>query len=150
VAGKLGKDKNKVEVSTNNHMMYWSAKHLRGLNKDFKPPTEFQQHTFPEFLNVAQVPETKTTTDKLHWYYRMDAKGQRKNAWIQEDLNGIFAKKESFFIVEPSGHRGINCRFGMRGVIAETHYDGSRYSFMCVACIIIRPSNMFVPLSVGT
>ena len=32
----------------------------------------------------------------------------------------------NFFVVDPSGYHGINCRFGMRGVVAEAHYDGQR------------------------
>jgi ribosomal protein L16 Arg81 hydroxylase len=33
---------------------------------------------------------------------------------------------ESLFIKEPREQRGIHCRFGMRGVIAEGHFDSSR------------------------
>ncbi len=29
-------------------------------------------------------------------------------------------------MVEPEEQRGIHCRFGMRGIIAESHFDGSR------------------------
>jgi len=29
-------------------------------------------------------------------------------------------------MVEPGEQKGIHCRFGMRGVIAENHFDGSR------------------------
>ena len=31
-------------------------------------------------------------------------------------------------MVEPRAQRGVHCRFGMKGVIAEAHYDGSRNS----------------------
>lgn len=30
------------------------------------------------------------------------------------------------YIVEPSETKGIHCRFGMKGVIAENHFDGTR------------------------
>jgi ribosomal protein L16 Arg81 hydroxylase len=38
----------------------------------------------------------------------------------------FFQPKESLYIVEPNAQKGIHCRFGMKGVIAENHFDGSR------------------------
>lgn len=32
----------------------------------------------------------------------------------------------SIYIVEPSRQSGINCRFGMKGVVAENHFDVTR------------------------
>jgi hypothetical protein len=32
-------------------------------------------------------------------------------------------KGKSFFVVDPKQQRGIHCRFGMPGIIAEDHYD---------------------------
>ena len=40
----------------------------------------------------------------------------------------FFKPKESLFIVNPREQRGIHCRFGMRSIIAEAHFDGSRNS----------------------
>ena len=37
-----------------------------------------------------------------------------------------FQPKPSLYVVEPNEQKGIHCRFGMRGVIAENHFDGSR------------------------
>lgn len=34
--------------------------------------------------------------------------------------------RESFFMVDPSMQRGIHCRFGMTGILAESHYDTGR------------------------
>ena len=45
--------------------------------------------------------------------------------WIRNALP-FFSKKQSFFIVDPKGFRGINCRFGMKGVIAAAHFDVGR------------------------
>jgi ribosomal protein L16 Arg81 hydroxylase len=38
----------------------------------------------------------------------------------------FFQPKESIYMVDPSEQKGIHCRFGMKGVIAENHFDGSR------------------------
>jgi len=34
--------------------------------------------------------------------------------------------ESSDFLIEPQGYRGINCRFGMEGAIAENHFDMTR------------------------
>jgi hypothetical protein len=36
--------------------------------------------------------------------------------------------EQSFFIVDPKEQRGIHCRFGMPGIIAEAHY-GEKLGF---------------------
>jgi hypothetical protein len=69
----------------------------------------------------------------------------RSARWIAKDLDDLFPHKQNFFIVDPSGHRGINCRFGMHGIIAEAHYDGSRNMIaMLKGCVCIFVA---VPLS---
>jgi hypothetical protein len=72
---------------------------------------------------------------RLNWYY------WRLNAFVESaDQDGpdkftfdgmpfFDPRKEEeskFYLVDPSDQRGINCRFGMRGVIAESHCDLSR------------------------
>ena len=34
------------------------------------------------------------------------------------------------YMVDPKKQKGIHCRFGMKGVIAENHFDGSRNSIV--------------------
>ena len=38
----------------------------------------------------------------------------------------FFEQRANFYIVDENDTRGINCRFGMNGNIAEAHFDGSR------------------------
>lgn len=46
-------------------------------------------------------------------------------AWIRNSF--LFSgPKESFFIFEPLGFRGINCRVGIKGVITAAHFDEDR------------------------
>eukprot|EP01138_Halocafeteria_seosinensis_P005872 gb/GECG01006003.1/.p1 GENE.gb/GECG01006003.1/~~gb/GECG01006003.1/.p1 ORF type:complete len:328 (+),score=24.45 gb/GECG01006003.1/:1-984(+) len=52
--------------------------------------------------------------------------GFSTNSFIAEDLEFFDAQKDRFFIVEPSKQRGIHCRFGMTGIVAESHYDAGR------------------------
>ena len=44
-----------------------------------------------------------------------------------EDLGNMFSPAEpNFFVSNIKKNKGIQCRFGMRGVVAEAHYDGGR------------------------
>ena len=72
---------------------------------------------------------------RLNWYY------WRLNAFVEQvdqdemskmtfdDMPFFDPRKEEeskFYLVDPTDQRGINCRFGMRGIIAESHADLSR------------------------
>ncbi len=43
-----------------------------------------------------------------------------------QDLPCFTPGTENFFVTDIRKNKGIQCRFGMRGVIAEAHYDGGR------------------------
>ena len=63
-----------------------------------------------------------------------DFKRSEVNAWITRDLTFLDAKTKDmkgdseadFFVADEAQQRGIHCRFGMPGIIAEAHYDGGR------------------------
>jgi hypothetical protein len=63
-----------------------------------------------------------------------DFKRSEVNAWITRDLTFLDAKTKAvsgeteadFFVADETQQRGIHCRFGMPGIIAEAHYDGGR------------------------
>jgi len=50
-------------------------------------------------------------------------------SFVYDELSIFDPRKRrdsEFYIVDPAEERGINCRFGMRGVIAANHFDQSR------------------------
>lgn len=46
--------------------------------------------------------------------------------FISSDLKPFSTVKDNFFVTNVMANKGIQCRFGMKGVIAEAHYDGGR------------------------
>ena len=44
----------------------------------------------------------------------------------RRDIREFTPQTENFFVSNIKLNKGIQCRFGMRGVIAEAHYDGGR------------------------
>ena len=66
----------------------------------------------------------------MHKYFRVTADDERrstKNSWLFKELK-FFQPKKSLFMVKPEFQQGIHCRFGMRSIIAEAHFDRSRNS----------------------
>ena len=79
--------------------------------------------TFLSFTKALDCERRNCTNEEKHYYFRITA--LRQPHYMFKELP-FFQPKESIFIKEPRGQRGIHCRFGMSAVIAENHYDGSR------------------------
>mmetsp|Transcript_45169 Transcript_45169/g.66480 ORF Transcript_45169/g.66480 Transcript_45169/m.66480 type:complete len:515 (+) Transcript_45169:246-1790(+) len=119
-----------TEHSTNNHFMYWNKNRYKDgkqkAPKGWNPPIENIRMTFDEWQERANVQDPeKLGVDREHWYFRLKGTDHPKSRFLYEELM-FFQPVESFFTVVPRETRGINCRFGMKGVIAENHFDGSR------------------------
>ena len=149
----LGKVMHRAEHSVNNHFMYWNSPSKRTPRNDlnpmarsrpwqnriqapegWKPPTKALRMTYDEWLTHANVTEDKLGPDQPHWYFRLIACGETgpqgqcdagSSEYVFDELP-FFQPKESLYIVEPDEQKGIHCRFGMKGVIAENHFDAGR------------------------
>ena len=142
--------KYKNEYSETNHLMYFrnptttSSSSSRDQDKndprrkskmwkDWKPPMSEVYLTYDEFVEKASQPLEEMTYDKPHWYFRVNAKttthqkkkNKQQSHFLFDELP-FFQSIKNFYIVDPQQTRGINCRFGMNGNIAEAHFDGSR------------------------
>ena len=104
--------------------------------KDWKEPTEMMRMTYSDWLSHANVTDDGTIfgPDQPHWYFRLIGCGETgpqgqcdagSSEYLFDELT-FFQPKDSLYIVKPDQQKGIHCRFGMRGVIAENHFDGSR------------------------
>jgi hypothetical protein len=120
----LSDKKYPVEVSDNNHFMYWRRnKKGRKSFPDWNPPTTSEHMTYSDWLHVAITSHTKTLEEATYRYFRA-ASGENP-FWVKQDLP-FFGNIANLFIVSPRTVKGVHCRFGMKEVIAEAHWDGSR------------------------
>ncbi len=124
---RLGNRKYRTEKSENNHFMYWNSNRKTARSEKethWKEPTEIISNTFENFIEIAIKGQNTSLEQREHQYFRVssDTSG---NDWLTEELP-FFKAKKSLFVKEPDGIRGIHCRFGMRSVTAEAHFDGSR------------------------
>ena len=125
----------KIETSPRgNHFMYWVN---RGLPKHkFTPPTEkVSGMRFSNWLKKAKDADAiGLDAEEEHFYLmtgveagRLVARNERRlGQFISSDLDIFSTTKNNFFITNVQANKGIQCRFGMKGVIAEAHYDGGR------------------------
>jgi len=120
---KLGHTEYLTEYSTNNHFMYFQS-NGRG-PAGWEPPVENRKMSFKEWKGIAKKADTNNISDtEAHYYFRVNS---LEASFIRDDLTALTPRSEGgFFIVEPSAAKGIHCRFGMRGIVAAAHYDGSR------------------------
>ena len=79
----------------------------------------FDEWSYGEFLHQAQLVEKQPQKQRDHWYFFAQSQEDR---WIAEDLP-MLTNQSSLFIDDTSHYKGIHCRFGMAGVIAEGHFD---------------------------
>jgi hypothetical protein len=137
-------EEHRAEFSHDNHFMYWQHprnKQMQRMAKQagWKPPTDMQTMTYQLWLdhaNATNVEQLPNESD--HWYFRLIGCGGFENCdkymseWLFDDLD-FFFPRESLYIVKPDAQKGIHCRFGMKGVIAENHFDGSRNFIVVLA-----------------
>lgn len=116
-----------VEKSKNNHFLYWSAR-----NKDmegYTPPTELvKDMTYSQWKKIADAGTAhEIKHDEVHYYFMANTNDEDTTlTFIADDLPMLSTKENNFFIKNVKGRKGIQCRFGMRGVIAESHFDAGR------------------------
>jgi len=120
----LGDERYRTEVSHNNHFMYFSGGSKGHGKAAWRAPTSIEKMSFKKFKDAAVRCDMKNCSeDEKHFYFRVTAPSS--GHFMFKELP-FYKPRPSLFIKEPKGQRGIHCRFGMREVIAENHYDGSR------------------------
>ena len=119
----------RTDMSPTNQLMFFRTGN-NGVKKEvlqeWEEPTKEVLMSYPDWLDKANNPDARELEpDRPHWYFRLNAKSQVHDHYLYEELP-FFKPKRNFYMVEPHGARGINCRFGMRGNTAENHFDASR------------------------
>lgn len=130
LSNRVGPDtKYNAETSKDNHFMYWNG-NGRGMFRNWKPPTGSVSTTFSDWLHKAVIGQNVSLESREHQYFRVSSASD--TSWLFEELP-FFQPTPSIWIVKPNAQRGIHCRFGMRSVIAEAHFDGSRNAVVEIA-----------------
>ena len=119
----------RVEKSKNNHFMYWNPNVRSRMRSYWEPPTEvLESMQFENWVRIARrADEAKVKNESVHYYFMSNTpQGSAESSFISRDLPSFSDASDNFFVSNSVANKGIQCRFGMRGIIAEAHYDAGR------------------------
>lgn len=132
VSQRLQNKPQRVVVSESNRFMYY-AEHKRAIRPlNWTEPTSFSKITYDDWLYKALIVDEQY--EGTHWYLRVDSDLSK---FPEEELPMLHQDSAppggNIWLPNPKLYRGIHCRFGMRGVLAEGHFDSSRNMVAMVA-----------------
>ena len=97
------------------------------------PPTRNSDYTYEKWAQHASYADAVgLDPNQPHLYYQAGVDREErlkpKADWtfISRDLPSFSSRTETFFVFEVESQKGIQCRFGERGVTAATHFDSGR------------------------
>jgi hypothetical protein len=97
------------------------------------PPTRNNDWTYEKWAQHARYADAVgLEPHQPHFYWQSGVdRGEREldySEWtfISRDLPSFSSPTRTFFVFEPESQKGIQCRFGERGVTAATHFDAGR------------------------
>jgi len=97
------------------------------------PPTRNNDWSYAKWAEHAVYADAvNLTADQPHFYWQSgvppEERYQDRSKWtfISRDLPSFSSREGNFFLFHPEEQKGIQCRFGERGVVAATHFDGGR------------------------
>mmetsp|Transcript_30116 Transcript_30116/g.40201 ORF Transcript_30116/g.40201 Transcript_30116/m.40201 type:complete len:552 (+) Transcript_30116:117-1772(+) len=97
------------------------------------PPSISNDWSYSKWASHARYADkVKLPHNQRHFYWQAgvprEERLQSEKYWtfISRDLPSFSSKDATFFGFNPKEQKGIQCRFGERGVTAATHYDAGR------------------------
>lgn len=130
--GNYPRSSGHAQESNDSFFAFFVAKHWN-VDTMGPPPTQDVDFSFAKWAKHARYADAvRLPSNAKHYYWQSGApSGERqadKSHWtmISQDLPSFSNPEPTFFSFNPSEAKGIQCRFGERGVTAATHYDGGR------------------------
>jgi hypothetical protein len=123
-------------------------------------PTRNNDWTFEKWSQHARYADSAALqSEQPHFYFQAGVDKEERmlpyKRWcfISRDLPSFSSPSETFFVFSPEDQKGIQCRFGERGVTAATHYDAGRNMVAMITGAkryILSPPNQCSKLGIVT
>jgi hypothetical protein len=118
---------------------------------------DWSYRTWAQHAHYADATRLSSELPHFYWQAGVDKTERRRpeHTWsfISRDLPSWSSPTNTFFVFDAREQKGIQCRFGERGVVAATHYDGGR-NFVAMITgakrYILSPPNQCAKLGVFT
>jgi len=121
-----------AQESTNNYFAFY-VDEMWVTNTMGLPPVRNNDWSFSKWAQHARYADAVALpAGQPHFYWQSGAPKEERYkdykywGFIGRDLPSFSSTTENFFVFHPEQQKGIQCRFGERGVVAATHYDGGR------------------------
>eukprot|EP00957_Ditylum_brightwellii_P114457 8726734-Ditylum_brightwellii.AAC.1 len=122
------------------------------------PPTRDNDWSYATWAKHARYADrVQLPFHEPHYYWQSSVSAKErsnsKDTWcfISRDLPSFSNPEPTFFGFNPPEQKGIQCRFGERGVTAATHYDSGRNMVAMVSGAkryVLAPPNQCAKLGV--
>lgn len=124
--------KGHCQESVDSFFAFFTAKNWRCSSMG-NPPTKDNNFSFERWSNHAKYADTvRLNPSEVHYYWQAGVSEaelkhtETKWTMIAKDLPSFSDTDPNFISFNPNLRKGIQCRFGERGVAAATHYDGGK------------------------
>jgi len=123
--------KGHCQQSENNYFAFFRNNHW-DVESMGSPPTMDNDWGFRQWSNHAKYADfTSIPFYQRHYYWQSGAQHGEihspfHQSFISADLPSFSSAENNFFSFHTDDQKGIQCRFGERGVTAATHYDAGR------------------------
>jgi Cupin-like domain len=151
--------KGTAQESRHNYFAFYVAK-LWDLERMGLPPTRNNDWDFGTWAqHAAYADAVRLPADWPHFYWQSGVppeeryQHERYHSFISRDLPLFSSRKDNFFVFHVQEQKGIQCRFGERGVVAATHFDSGRNMVAMVQGAkryILSPPNQCSKLGIFT
>ena len=143
----LGNVHHRTTRSDTNHFLYAVAppKNKANLRKHNKPwktappgwtdPTQAMRMSYSDWLEKANVTDDLCTPDQPHWYYRLIGCGltgpdgscdKGSSEYLYDEMPFFQPRSGGLYLRDAKKQKGIHCRFGQKGIVADNHFDAGR------------------------
>ena len=120
------------QESPNHYFAFFVAKKWNEATMGL-PPYQTNDWDYETWAKHAQYADAKPLAeDQPHFYWQAGVSPHERTmsrdewSFVSRDLPSLSATESNFIMFHPENQKGIQCRFGERGVVAATHYDGGR------------------------
>lgn len=119
----------------NKHRRVRTGKHVKTAPPGWQEPTESLRMSYANWLAHANVTSAKSTPDKPHWYYRLIGCGltgpdgscdQGSSEYLYDEMPYFQPTPGGLYLRDAEQQKGIHCRFGQEGIVADNHFDAGR------------------------
>jgi len=133
IYGKIPPMGGHSQLSVDNFFAFFTQAHWYVELMGSPPTLDINGHTYEQWAKHARYADSHgipPNTRHIYWQSGIGKgirfKPKQQLPFVARDLPSFSSVDPTFFSFKPKEEKGVQCRFGERGIVAATHYDGGR------------------------